>query len=248
MSFSAARLIAFAVALAAIVRALLFLTRTYIGTAIRAISQDRADHAADGRRPGRIYLITSALGGGLAGLAACLLVLQYDIHPAIGLSFGPITFLICVLGGLGNLIGGFVAAFIFASSSRSAASVPARVGLRARLRVLHRDDVLEARRACSRSGEGDADEGRRPGSAGSRAGRHRRSRAGQLSAAPDDHGAAVGLHLHQLVDHGPARHGQLRARRVPGHRRLHVVLLWNHRALALARRPVAVALAVGWRC
>jgi branched-chain amino acid transport system permease protein len=30
------------------------------------------------------------------------------------LSFGPITFLICVLGGLGNMVGGFVAAFIFA--------------------------------------------------------------------------------------------------------------------------------------
>jgi branched-chain amino acid transport system permease protein len=41
-------------------------------------------------------------------------VLQYDVHPFIGLSFGPITFLICVLGGLGNLIGGFVAAFVFA--------------------------------------------------------------------------------------------------------------------------------------
>ncbi len=60
----------------------------------------------------RIYLITSAIGGGLAGLAACLLVLQYDVHPFIGLSFGPITFMICVLGGLGNMIGGFVAAFI----------------------------------------------------------------------------------------------------------------------------------------
>jgi len=41
-------------------------------------------------------------------------VLQYDIQPFVGLTFGPITFLICVLGGLGNMIGGFVAAFIFA--------------------------------------------------------------------------------------------------------------------------------------
>jgi branched-chain amino acid transport system permease protein len=62
----------------------------------------------------KIYLVTSALGGGLAGLAACLLVLQYDVHPFVGLSFGPITFLICVLGGLGNFVGGFVAAFLFA--------------------------------------------------------------------------------------------------------------------------------------
>ena len=41
-------------------------------------------------------------------------MLQYDVHPFVGLSFGPITFLICVLGGLGNFVGGFVAAFVFA--------------------------------------------------------------------------------------------------------------------------------------
>ena len=60
----------------------------------------------------RVYLVTSMVGGGLAGLAACLLALQYDVHPFVGLSFGPITFIICVLGGLGNMLGGFVAAFI----------------------------------------------------------------------------------------------------------------------------------------
>ncbi len=114
MFLSSARLIAFLVALACMVAMYLFLTRTYLGTAIRAISQDRAIMPLMGVNPDRIFLITSALGGGLAGLAACLLVLQYDIHPAIGLSFGPIVFLVCVLGGLGNMIGGFIAAFIFA--------------------------------------------------------------------------------------------------------------------------------------
>jgi branched-chain amino acid transport system permease protein len=92
----------------------LFLKRSYVGIAIRAISQDRAIMPLMGVNPDRIFLVTSAIGGGLAGLAACLLVLQYDIHPAIGLSFGPIAFLVCVLGGLGNLVGGFIAAFIFA--------------------------------------------------------------------------------------------------------------------------------------
>ena len=114
MSFSSSRLIAFGVALAGVLALWLFLRRTYLGTAIRAISQDRAVMPLMGVDPARIFRITSALGGGFAGLAACLLVLQYDIHPAIGLSFGPITFLICVLGGLGNMMGGFVAAFIFA--------------------------------------------------------------------------------------------------------------------------------------
>jgi branched-chain amino acid transport system permease protein len=62
--------------------------------------------------PKRIYLITSAIGGALAGLAACLLVVQLDVHPFVGLSFGPITFMICVMGGLGNMLGGFLAAFL----------------------------------------------------------------------------------------------------------------------------------------
>ena len=114
MSFSASRLLAFGVALAGMVAMYLFLTRSYLGTAIRAISQDRAIMPLMGVSPTRIFVVTSALGGALAGLAACLLVLQYDIHPAIGLSFGPITFLICVLGGLGNMLGGFIAAFLFA--------------------------------------------------------------------------------------------------------------------------------------
>ena len=114
INLSMARLIAFCVAMVAIAITYLFLNRTFVGTAIRAISQDRSIMPLMGVNPERIYLITSAMGGSLAGLAACLLVLQYDIHPAIGLSFGPITFLVCVMGGLGNLLGGFVAAFIFA--------------------------------------------------------------------------------------------------------------------------------------
>src|SRR5260221_245063 len=114
MNFSYARLLSFIAALVGMVAVYVFMKRTYTGTAIRAIAQDRQIMALMGVDTRRIYLITSAIGGGLAGLAACLLVLQYDVHPFVGLSFGPITFLICVLGGLGNFIGGFIAAFVFA--------------------------------------------------------------------------------------------------------------------------------------
>ena len=110
ISFS--RLLAFIVALLGASALYLFLSRTFLGTAIRAVSQDREIMGLMGVDQRRIYLITSAIGGGLAGLAACLLLLQYDVHPFIGLTFGPITFMICVLGGLGNMIGGFIAAFI----------------------------------------------------------------------------------------------------------------------------------------
>jgi|SRR5262245_50834669 len=114
MFISYSRLLSFGAALIGMVAVYLFLSRTYTGAAIRAIAQDRQIMPLMGVDTRRIYLITSTLGGGLAGLAACLLVLQYDVHPFVGLSFGPIIFLICVLGGLGNFVGGFVAAFVFA--------------------------------------------------------------------------------------------------------------------------------------
>lgn len=112
MSFAWSRLLAFGVALAGMLALWLFLSRTFMGTAIRAIAQDRQIMPLIGADARRIYLVTSAVGGGLAGLGAVLMVLQYDIYPQIGLQFGPLIFMICVLGGLGSMIGGFVAAFL----------------------------------------------------------------------------------------------------------------------------------------
>ena len=112
MYFSYARLLSFGVAIAGIAAVWLFLNRTYMGAAIRAISQDREIMVLMGVDSRKVYLVTSLVGGALAGLAAVLLALQYDVHPFVGLSFGPITFIICVLGGLGNMLGGFIAAFV----------------------------------------------------------------------------------------------------------------------------------------
>ncbi len=114
MHFSYARLLAFIAAAIGMGVVYVFMRKTYVGTAIRAIAQDRQIMVLMGVDTRRLYLITSAIGGALAGLSACLLVLMYDVHPFVGLSIGPITFLICVLGGLGNFVGGFVAAFVFA--------------------------------------------------------------------------------------------------------------------------------------
>jgi len=112
MNFSWSRIAAFAISILAMLALWLFLSRTYMGTAIRAIAQDRQIMPLMGVDARKIYLATSAIGGGLAGLAASLMVLQYDIYPQIGLQFGPLIFMICVLGGLGNMVGGFIAAFI----------------------------------------------------------------------------------------------------------------------------------------
>jgi branched-chain amino acid transport system permease protein len=109
---SGTKLAAFCAALLGAAVLWAFLKFTYVGTAIRAIARDREVMPLMGVDPQRIYLIASAVGGALAGLAACLLIVQLDVHPFVGLSFGPITFMICVMGGLGNMLGGFLAAFL----------------------------------------------------------------------------------------------------------------------------------------
>ena len=108
----AGRIIPFAISIVAMVALYLFLTRTYMGTAIRAVSQDRDAMRLMGANPQRVYIVTSAVGGLMAGLAGALLIFQYSVHPFFGGQFGPLTFMICVLGGLGNMVGAFVASFI----------------------------------------------------------------------------------------------------------------------------------------
>src|ERR1700692_4970195 len=76
MHLSYARLLSFAAALIGMVLVFLFMKRTFLGTAIRAISQDRQIMALMGVDTRRIYLFTRARGGALAGVASCLLVLQ----------------------------------------------------------------------------------------------------------------------------------------------------------------------------
>ncbi len=112
MFLSFARLIAFGIAILAMIGLYLFLTRTFMGTAMRAVAQDREAMRLMGANPQRVYVVTSAIGGAMAGLAAALLMLQYSVHPHFGAQFGPLTFMICVLGGLGNMVGAFVASFI----------------------------------------------------------------------------------------------------------------------------------------
>jgi branched-chain amino acid transport system permease protein len=112
MFIAFSRLIAFGVSIVVVIALYLFLTRTYIGTAIRAVAQDREAMALMGANPQRVYVVTSGVGGALAGVAGALLIIQYSVHPFFGAAFGPLTFMVCVLGGLGNMPGAFVAAFV----------------------------------------------------------------------------------------------------------------------------------------
>lgn len=88
------------------------LHRTYVGLAIRAIAQDTECARLMGIDPGRIYLLTLTIGGALTGLIAAFFSPIYSVHPHFGGSFTLMAFIIVVLGGMGNLAGGFLGAFI----------------------------------------------------------------------------------------------------------------------------------------
>lgn len=88
------------------------LQRTYVGLAIRAIAQDTECARLMGINPGLIYLLTLTIGGALTGLIAAFFSPIYSVHPHFGGSFTLMAFIIVVLGGMGNLAGGFLGAFI----------------------------------------------------------------------------------------------------------------------------------------
>jgi len=105
-------LLAFAGALVVLGILYVVLHRTYVGLAIRAVAQDRECASLMGINPGRIYLLTLTIGGALTGLIAAFFSPIYSVHPHFGGSFTLMAFIIVVLGGMGNLAGGFIGAFI----------------------------------------------------------------------------------------------------------------------------------------
>ena len=90
----------------------LFLKRTMLGRAIRAVAQDRSAARLMGIDVERIYMLTFGIGAALAGLAGCLLAPIYSLSPQIGTNFILPAFAVVVLGGLGSVLGAYVGGFI----------------------------------------------------------------------------------------------------------------------------------------
>jgi branched-chain amino acid transport system permease protein len=105
-------LVAFAVAVVVTGLLFFFLNRTLEGKAIRAVAQDPIAALALAINLDRIYLRAFALGTCCVGLAGILLAPSYPIFPAIGISFGLVSFVVVVLGGLGSMVGAFLGGII----------------------------------------------------------------------------------------------------------------------------------------
>ncbi len=95
------------VAIAVVVVLHQFLTRTYIGKAIRATAEDWQAATLMGIDIRRTYLLAFALGTALAGTAGTLVTIGYAITPTIGLEWTLKALIVVVLAGLGSVFGIF---------------------------------------------------------------------------------------------------------------------------------------------
>lgn len=90
----------------------IFLKKSRLGLAMRAVAQNLLEAKAVGINTDRIYLLTVGLGSALAGIAGIFLGSLYYLWP----TFGDIplikAFIIIVFGGLGNIRGTMYASFI----------------------------------------------------------------------------------------------------------------------------------------
>lgn len=87
-----------------------FLQRSTWGLKIRAVTQNRTMSSCLGIPTAKIDSLTFALGSGLAGIAGCGVSLLGSVGPNTGQNYIIDTFMVVVVGGVGNLLGAVVAA------------------------------------------------------------------------------------------------------------------------------------------
>jgi branched-chain amino acid transport system permease protein len=89
-----------------------YLSRTFIGRAIMAVSQDRLALQLMSARPERIKRIAFGISIATASLAGAFLIIIQPVEPSIGRDYIGRVFAICVLGGMGSFPGTLAAAML----------------------------------------------------------------------------------------------------------------------------------------
>jgi branched-chain amino acid transport system permease protein len=93
----------------------LFINKTKMGIAMRAVAQDRETAAMMGVNINRVIDITFVVAGVLAACAGIFNGLYYrEVIFDMGALYGVVGFSAAVIGGLGNIFGAIVGGFLFA--------------------------------------------------------------------------------------------------------------------------------------
>lgn len=105
------RIVIIAFALCVVVLTWLLLNKTRLGLNVRAVTQNRNMAACCGVPTGRVDMLAFGLGSGIAGLGGVALSQIGNVGPDLGQSYIIDSFLVVVLGGVGQLAGSVMAAF-----------------------------------------------------------------------------------------------------------------------------------------
>lgn len=89
----------------------LFLSKTWIGMALRAVSQDNIGARIVGLPLNKMYSIAFGIAGLLSAVAVILLAPRTLLYPEVGWTTLLKAMVVMVLGGLGNIKGTVIAAF-----------------------------------------------------------------------------------------------------------------------------------------
>lgn len=105
---NAGKIGAMVISLIAFALLVIFLNRTTIGIAMRALAQDREAARMVGINTQRLDAVSFGLGVGVAAVAGNALVVFFPIFPLVGIQFILKSFVIVVLGGMGSISGSLV--------------------------------------------------------------------------------------------------------------------------------------------
>jgi len=107
-SISTFRVIVFAVTALLVLAIWVLFYKTRFGVQVRAVMQNKEMASSFGINANRVYMLTFALGAGLAGVAGSLFGVLNIVLPTMGSSYVVQAFLMVVVGG-GSLAGSVVA-------------------------------------------------------------------------------------------------------------------------------------------
>lgn len=112
MEFPLRLLVPFLVSAVMFIALQIFLSRTFIGRAVMAVSQDPMALRLMAVDPTRIKRIAFGISIATASLAGAFLIIIQPVIPSVGRDYIGRIFAICVLGGLGSLPGTVIAALL----------------------------------------------------------------------------------------------------------------------------------------
>ncbi|MFZ4757509.1 MAG: urea ABC transporter permease subunit UrtB [Burkholderiaceae bacterium] len=105
------RIVIIVFALAVLGAVALVLNRTRLGLFVRGVTQNRGMASAVGVPTDRVDMMAFGLGSGIAGLAGVALSQVGNVGPELGQAYIIDSFIVVVLGGVGQLMGTVVAGF-----------------------------------------------------------------------------------------------------------------------------------------